>query len=327
MYLQLHDLTIRLDSDDPVIAAEWGMLFEGWLAAVSEEGPALRLALQAVEALPSLPAGATLVFSNAAELGDEFGGLSVFRGEDGRLALHFADGALVRLPLLEAKSDSDWTVEGWITARLACHHGRVEDITYTSLAPLLRRRGYYLIHASAVVHRGKAVLLVGPSGSGKTTAALSLLAAGWDLLANDVVLCQQRPDGIYALPTPGGTSVRPETIGLLPSLAVVAARHPVHPLNGKHNFSTHELVGGRWGEAARVVAVLFPRVVQGASSWLEAENRAVCLARLVAESADRWDGEALLAHLSFLQRLSQQVGCYTLYSGRDVEGLAEIVPV
>jgi hypothetical protein len=327
MYLHLHDLTIRLDSDEPAIAAEWGTLFEGWLVAESEGAPAVTLCLQAVAELPPLPPAAGLVFSNTADLGQAFGGLSVYRGEDGRLALHFADGALVYLPLLKKQLDSGVVVEGWITARLACHHGRVEDITYTSLAPLLRRRGYYLIHASAVARQGKTVLLVGPSGSGKTTAALSLLAAGWDLLANDVVLCQERPDGIYALPTPGGTSVRPETVGLLPSLATLAARHPVHPLNGKHNFSTHELVNGRWGAAAMVAAVLFPRVRQSDGSYLYKENRAVCLARLIAESADRWDEGALLAHFTFLQRLSQQAEGYALHSGRDVGELAEIVPL
>jgi hypothetical protein len=325
MYLQLHDLTIQLESDDPSIRAEWGTLFEGWLAAESEVAPAVTLHLQAVEELPALPPAVTLVFSNTAELGHNFGGLSVYREADGRLVLHFADGALVYLPPLLKQANNPSLIEGWITARLARHHGRVEDITYTSLAPLLRRQGYYLIHASAVAQQGKAVLLVGPSGSGKTTAALSLLAAGWELLANDVVLCQERPDGIYALPTPGGTSVRPETVSLLPSLAALAARHPVHPLNHKHNFSTHELVNGRWGQAALVAVVLFPRVIQGDHSHLHGENRAVCLARLVAESADRWDESALLAHFTFLQRLSQQAVGYTLHSGRDVAEVGKLL--
>jgi hypothetical protein len=325
MYLRLHELTIQLESDAPAILAEWGTLFEGWLAVENEGAPAVRLRLQAVERLPALPAAVDLVFSNTADLGQQFGGLSVYRGVEGRLALHFADGALVYLPRLDGQLDMDLAVEGWISARLACHHGRVEDITYTSLAPLLRRRGYYLIHASAVARQGRVVLLVGASGSGKTTAALSLLASGWELLANDVVLCQERGDGIYALPTPGGTSVRPETIGLLPSLAALAERHPVHPLNGKYHFATHEVVGGRWGGAGLVAAVLFPRVVQRESSRLEVENRAVCLARLVAESADRWDEGALMAHFTFLQRLSQQVDCYTLHSGRDVMKLGELI--
>lgn len=326
MFLHLHDLIIQLESNDPRIRAEWGSLFQGWLAAESSTTPTCYLQLQAVEALPPLSPAETLFFSNTAELGDDFGGLSVYRGGDGRLALHFADGALVWLPPLSGRNEATLSIEGVITAALAWHHGRVEDITYTSLAPLLRRRGYYLVHASAVARQGQAVLLVGPSGSGKTTAGLSLLAAGWELLANDVVLCQQRPDGIYALPTPGGTSVRPETIALLPSFTPLAERFPVHPLNHKHHFSTHDLVDGRWGEAAPVAAILFPQVIQGDHSHLHPENRAICLARLIAESADRWDEGALLAHLSFLQRLSQQADCYTLHSGRDVKGLSKLIP-
>jgi hypothetical protein len=325
MNLQLHELTIGLESDDPVIRREWEGLFEGWLMAEDGAAPAMTLRLQAVEELPSLPVGVPPVFDNAAQVGGGFGGLAVYREGDGRLTLHFADGALVHLPSLERPMETGLVIEGLITVGLACYHGRVEDITYTSLAPFLRRRGYYLIHAAAVVHEGEAVLLVGPSGSGKTTAALSLLAAGWRLLANDVVLCQQRPDGIYVLPTPGGTSIRPETVGLVPGLAGLAARRPVHPLTNKHNFSTYELVQGQWGEAARVAAVVFPQVIRGDHSHLHEESRAVCLARLVAESIDRWDEGALLGHLSFLQRLSQQGGCYSLHSGRDVGRLAELI--
>jgi serine kinase of HPr protein (carbohydrate metabolism regulator) len=57
-------------------------------------------------------------------------------------------------------------------------NGRFEDVTFTSLAPLLRRHGYYLLHAFAAVKEGHAILLVGPSGSGKTTTGLHLLEAG-----------------------------------------------------------------------------------------------------------------------------------------------------
>ncbi|MBC7520184.1 MAG: RNase adapter RapZ [Sandarakinorhabdus sp.] len=44
------------------------------------------------------------------------------------------------------------------------------------------------IHASAVAHGGRAVLLIGPSGAGKSDLALRLIDRGWRLVADDRVV-------------------------------------------------------------------------------------------------------------------------------------------
>jgi HPr kinase/phosphorylase len=53
------------------------------------------------------------------------------------------------------------------------------------------------LHASAVAFGGKAVLLTGASGSGKSTLALELIALGGALVADDRVVVQRRPDGVW----------------------------------------------------------------------------------------------------------------------------------
>jgi len=44
-----------------------------------------------------------------------------------------------------------------------------------------------LVHASCAAREGEAVLLLGPPGAGKSDLLLRLIAAGWDLVADDQV--------------------------------------------------------------------------------------------------------------------------------------------
>lgn len=65
-----------------------------------------------------------------------------------------------------------------------------DDLAAYALGPVLtvalHLLGAVLLHASAVVINGKAVLFAGPSGSGKSTTAAMLHRAGYDVLSDDV---------------------------------------------------------------------------------------------------------------------------------------------
>ncbi|MCP4423902.1 MAG: hypothetical protein GY803_05365, partial [Chloroflexi bacterium] len=211
MFLALHDLTILLESDAAAINQQWRRLFMGWPLTPEAQSPpdmGLRLALAA--ALPPLPDSPPFFTDND-------GILAVYQNQEGFVKLHYLDGALMNAPVYAGTPDAMPEAAGVLTQQ-ALDYGRFEDITFTSLAPLLRRRGFFLAHAFAAAKNGRAALIVGPSGSGKTTTGLSLLLAGWKLLSNDVLLLQERPDGIYALPTPGTIGIRPQTLDLLPKL-------------------------------------------------------------------------------------------------------------
>jgi hypothetical protein len=245
---------------------------------------------------------------------DGSGILSVYRGvEQDTAVLHYLDGALVTVPL--GAPSGPMRSSGVVTMG-ALRNGRFEDITFTSLAPLLRRHGYYLLHAFAVVKNGKCLLLVGPSGSGKTTTGLHLLEQGWQLLANDVVLLERRADGVYALPTPGVVSIRPGTLALLPTLAKRLGITDL-PLARPIAISNRQLTGGQWGEGGKVTAVYFPQFSDSPQP-LRPLPRAVHLAQLMAESVDRWDETALSAHINLLQSLSHQAPAYQLPLTRGV---------
>jgi hypothetical protein len=324
MILRLHKLRTRLCSRDELIQRQWRWLFDGWVTAEAtsaHHSADITLALERVRALPPLPAERPF-FSDAATLPDQVGILSVYRGEGKKVWLHYLDGALIETPL-EADGEETLPVATGVVVKKALAYGRFEDITFTTLAPLLRRRGYYLLHAFAASKDGRCVLLVGPSGSGKTTAGLSLLLDGWRLLANDILLLEERPDGVYALPTPGGVSIRARTVALLPDLArlLPAPSATAAPFN----LTGQQLVNGCWSEPQRVTAVYFPQVVEGSRSAVTEQKRAVCLARLMAESIDRWDEAMIPGHVNLLQRLCRQVRPYELRLGRDVAQLSRLI--
>lgn len=347
MFLLLHQLCIHLRSQHPTILAQWETLFSGWLltgdatsgdatsgdATSPETRPVdLRLELELVDKLPPLPT-TPLLFSDTHHLPDNVGILSVYTGTAGHVWLHYLDGGLVDVPLERASDDTPLVARGVVTQE-ALDYGRFEDITFTSLAPLLRQRGYFLVHAFAARHKDRCVLIVGPSGSGKTTSGLALLLNGWQLLSNDILLLKERNRVIYALPTPGLVRIRPPTLKLLPTLAEYAppTAHPAEPWLIPANHFILRQAGdaasqepGRWPDATPITTILFPHIERQPHSFLHPQNRAICLARLMAESMDRWDEHTLSDHLNVLQLLTRQAQAYNLHVGQLLQQLPALL--
>ena len=312
MQLSLGGLPIVLGSDSAPVREGWAALFAGQTGQVTEEadGPRLTLELKLEAELPPLPAGAPIFI-------DGRGIVDVYTPATDAFVLHFRDGALLTI------SPAANRVDGIVTPP-ALEEGRLEDITYTGLAPLLRRRGRYLVHAFAASQKGRALLLIGPSGSGKTTTGLSLILAGWHLLANDVVLLRRRSQGIHAYPTPGEVSVRPPSLTLLPALRQRRGQHD--PRLDIYRYTGSALTGSSERPAAApVVALCFPTVTGAAESRLSRQPAAVTLAQLMEQSVDRWDRHALSGHLALLQALSAQAAGYQLHLGRAVTALPSLL--
>jgi hypothetical protein len=118
---------------------------------------------------------------------------------------------------IHADQDAGWLVSGErygghvISAdglRLRCTPGGAaqydwERLLVAQVLPLAAAvRGLEVLHASAVVWRGRAVALLGAGGGGKTTLALALCELGADFLADDVLALEIAGEELLAHPGP-----------------------------------------------------------------------------------------------------------------------------
>lgn len=280
----------------------------------------IHLDVEVVEELPQQTAYEQVTVKKIYESGHPVTELTVYQ-QPGQLLLQVGSWAMVDIPI---ESNACRT---FITAKMkreVAEQGYLEDVTYTSLAPILRRRGYYLVHAFAAVKDDWAIMLVGPSGSGKSTTGLSLLANGWGFLANDVVLIQKRPDGIYALPTPGSIGISEATIDLVSGLRAIVGTRPTGNGDMKRQFLVSDVSDG-WAVPARIKAIYFPRVIGGDRCLAEAKNKAVTLAQLLENSVDRWDSPCLENHTTILQQLCRQAYAYDLSLGWYTDNLSDML--
>lgn len=68
------------------------------------------------------------------------------------------------------------------------------------MAFLLDQRGNTIIHGSALVKNGKALIISGASGSGKSTVSLELIQRGYQYLADDITVIKEQ-NGFWVLPS------------------------------------------------------------------------------------------------------------------------------
>ena len=273
----------------------------------------LLLTAHLVSELPPLPECDPIFIDNHQ---DDYGGnyciLHAFRPKPTTTVLHFLDGGIAKL--------SDTTIELWLTASIF-ESGRFEDITLVALQPWLRRNGRYLIHASGVVLDDHALLTVGSSGSGKTTTCLNLTLNGWQMLANDVVLVEDRGDQLIAWPVPDNITIRPKTFTLLPQLRTFPFGDQTINRHGQpeDKLPAAVLVGENWAVPSPVRVICFPTIVDQRETTFAPQMSAIALALLMQESIDLWDESAFDTHTQVLDRLTRQATCVAATLGDDLD--------
>jgi hypothetical protein len=336
MRFYLGSLVVQLETNDKVIVDGLNAFLKSWpeqevqLSSNELSGeanqPIIRAEVQyhlaAVDRLSGLPDVEPIFIEKLGNLPDEKATVAIYQ-TNGEYLLHFRGGAIVHIPLSSRIGETRFAVKAEVlNSRLDAGH--LEDIIFAGLAPILRRHGYYLTHAFAACWMEKAILFVGPSGSGKTTAGLGLVSSGWGYLANDVVLIQKVNDSVWALPTPGGIAIAPETTRLISSLFQSRSRNYFPDTVKKSYLPAADVVPG-WAYAAPVKAICFPSIQKGGSSSLSLISQAEALATLMESSVDRWDDDTLIRHIDLLQRLCLQVDSFKLHLGEDVSQLSELL--
>ena len=314
MWIALGQISLELVSGSAAITADWADFFTGWTVAPASHG-SIRVQLEITTQLPTPPAITPFFESRQAAVTR----VTAYHLIPATIRLYLDDIAVI-----DVAADTADQAQGWITP-VGLAQGRLEDATYQALAPLLRRRGYYLIHAACARYDQHAILLVGASGSGKTTTALNLALRGWEILANDVTLLQAQAGGVMALATPDQTVIRQPTLELLPELrAYVRAEEGLDRPQTANVLRLRPLGPRTHLPPTRVAAICFPRLGSEATSLTRC-HQAVALARLLEESLDCWDVNALAAHTQCLGQLARQAPGYILELGRDIERLPSLL--
>lgn len=142
----------------------------------------------------------------------------------------------------------------------------------------LRARGLYQLHASAAVDpQGIAWLFAGPSGVGKSTLAYALARKGWQILGDDGVVLEPKPNGatLHAWREPLQVSswLESEFPELRARRHLESANDPRKRIPMPANTARHAPLG----------AIVFPR--RSATDALTPMSQTLALAELIMQSS------------------------------------------
>lgn len=209
------------------------------------------------------------------------------------LALDSPSRYTVRLDLIEDANGFSVRREGRPYASCARLDQAVPLIKSCLVEQALGRSGDFgAIHAAALSRNGSCILLVGPSGAGKSTLTAALVAAGFELMADDTTVLAR--DSLEARPVPFAICLKEGAWELLRSRFPDLGRRPIHDrLDGKKVRYLLPTSGYAWAKPTarrRVTGLVFLNRVPQARSSLQSIDRADALGRLAKEFCPLGEG-------------------------------------
>lgn len=186
-----------------------------------------------------------------------------------------------------------------------------------ALTELLKGRALYALHAAALAHDGKGVLLAGTSGAGKSTLTLALLRAGLDFLSDDLAFLKFGGEGVQVLAFPEEIDVTAETVRMFPELDAVLAEQVGRGWR-KRQVSAEQAYNANVVLECQPTVLVFPRVADTDKSVLMPLTAGEAFLELVP-NVMLTEPRSSQAHLDALAALAKQCACYRLETGRDLE--------
>ena len=307
----LHSVPIGFTTTDPRIAGRLQRQWAPFPADPTPTTPPIRVHLTAVAATPPAPEAPPV----------SEGPVVVYHRQGSQVIAYFRRWGRYDIDL-EAG-----TVNGHMTEACLSTYGVFEDMIIVALAPLLRRRGLFTLHAFAAALAGRAVLLVGDIGAGKTTTGINLLCHGSKLLSNDSPLLRAGPEGgVEVCAYPGLLSTYPDAIGWFAPLQNVLDRCERLDGSAKLSFAADDIWPDVWQMAAMPGVLLFPQVAPGlAVSTLKPLVPFTALQRFIGQSIENWDGVTIPTHLRLLRLLVDQAPAYDLLLAPDLERIPALI--
>jgi hypothetical protein len=176
------------------------------------------------------------------------------------------------------------------------------------------------IHAGAVVHDGRAALLVGPSTAGKSTLCYACARASFTLLAEDVVYVSLR-DRPRLWGIPWRIHLLPDAPQLFPELSEL---RPQIQANGKRKLTVElaELGAAQPHiEADRSIICLIDRHSRRTSALAPIDPQAA----IAALSLNLEAGFDLHSRAGVVAEMIARQGAYQLQVGNDLEGAVKLL--
>jgi hypothetical protein len=187
------------------------------------------------------------------------------------------------------------------------------------LMKLLQSRGFYGLHAAALVRKDKrGLLVVGESGSGKSTLAIALIRQGWGFLSDDAVVLRARPEGIEALALRRHMYVKDAKADAYQDLGLGEARADWGG-GSRRQVRIEAAHSAQRTVACSPSVLLFPRIVRRQHSAVTPIGRVQALQRLLEQSGPQlFDRRDTGPRLSVLKSLLDQCAAYDFRAGADV---------
>ena len=316
----LYGTPVRYVTTSPFLAAPVNELLRHFRRDSVDESTPLTLCFQAVQERANIPVVISPLarrLASGTDLQKTNLPYQVFH-DGGRLVADFYDIGMLVIDTGQGR------VEGHLIRPQAMPASLIEYLFHLALIELLRCRGLYTIHATALEKNGCGILIPGNSGRGKTTSFISLLRSGYQYLSDDHPLIRDAGDHVDLLPFPIKINVTEDTIAFFPELRN-APDHLLHPGFPKRAFYAEELYSTAIGEHCRPSLVLFPHVVDAPHSHLEPLSKSRALELILPQALLVYDQDVARREFQVLAKLVQQVDCYRLHFGRDILDLPKLI--
>ncbi|HIE51597.1 MAG TPA: hypothetical protein EYP85_07535 [Armatimonadetes bacterium] len=191
-----------------------------------------------------------------------------------------------------------------------------------TLLELLKGRGLYPLHAAALQRRQQGMLLLGPRGCGKTTLTAALVRAGWQFLADDLVLLRRSAAGPEVLAFPEDLDLPPDVAAAFPETRPLLL---ATPQAGKIPCPVEILssTSVAWQAVPRLLLFLQP--VPKPRSDLRPLSPSATLPAVVEQSGFLGSRETAAEHLALLRDLVHQTVAYHLRLGQDLRAAVQLL--
>lgn len=191
------------------------------------------------------------------------------------------------------------------------------------LVDILRRRGWYSLHAAGFSEGGAAVLVPGTSGVGKSTLSVALLRAKFDYLTDDMVFLARRSGNLAVRGLAEDIDVSEQTIRFFPELDFLL-RSPKTDGFTKRQLRIEQVYGTKPITEARPSLIVLPRISGKPESVLKRIDSGEAFLEIVPNVL-LTEQAACQEHISMLAELVKQADCYRLETGQDFDRIPDLL--